>query len=487
MHINQSAQQPPGVAMESFRTASDASLASSSVRSVSTTSSRDLQAITDYLKHHVFAAHRFSVIGSPDERDAALAHNEQIDALVETRANRLYSEGETPATIAETFAKAEKFDRLATTASSAFENTPFAAASVLQYMQPAINKGDWLPTPLKPLTPLISGALSGAMDQVGTKMMDRARGDLHYLSTSPDKLHDAMAASVKRHSPALGRQVVDMGIAVQTFSALNVVRTVLAPALASRPSVQGAVDFGVSTAGGLVANAGFGDRMLSVQSRDHLRGGAFVLGMKDKEPKAALSEETDWLDAYKAIKSASYSGAALNAGKRMAGLPLDVATDGLKAVRSLVSATSLTKNGLALAGGYAGVSKLQKMATKNITDPATKAAVSQLSNLVGSVGVFAGWTTAGLATDPAVKKAESFIQDKVKSTASSTTSYVADQTVKLAKTVKDMSGEAISSTGASLRRTVNNLRHRSAPEADIEEGGISAFSQNETPFQLRRL
>ncbi|KGS12887.1 type III effector, partial [Pseudomonas coronafaciens] len=222
------------------------------MRSVSTTSSRDLQAITDYLKHHVFAAHRFSVIGSPDERDAALAHNEQIDALVETRANRLYSEGETPATIAETFAKAEKFDRLATTASSAFENTPFAAASVLQYMQPAINKGDWLPTPLKPLTPLISGALSGAMDQVGTKMMDRARGDLHYLSTSPDKLHDAMAASVKRHSPALGRQVVDMGIAVQTFSALNVVRTVLAPALASRPSVQGAVDFGVSTAGGLV-------------------------------------------------------------------------------------------------------------------------------------------------------------------------------------------------------------------------------------------
>ncbi|GBH21675.1 type III effector, partial [Pseudomonas syringae pv. actinidiae] len=201
------------------------------MRSVSTTSSRDLQAITDYLKHHVFAAHRFSEIGSPDERDAALAHNEQIDALVETRANRLYSEGETPATIAETFDKAEKFDRLATTASSAFENTPFAAAAVLQYMQPAINKGDWLPTQLKPLTPLISGALSGAMDQVGTKMMDRARGDLHYLSTSPDKLHDAMAASVKRHSPALGRQVVDMGIAVQTFSALNVVRTVLAPAL----------------------------------------------------------------------------------------------------------------------------------------------------------------------------------------------------------------------------------------------------------------
>ncbi|BCS46114.1 hypothetical protein Pta6605_44450 [Pseudomonas amygdali pv. tabaci] len=291
-----------------------------------------------------------------------------------------------------------------------------------------------------------------------------------------------MAASVKRHSPGLGRQVVDMGIAVQTYSARNAVRTVLAPALASRPAVQSAVDISVSTAGGLAANAGFGNRMLSVQSRDHLRGGAFVLGLKDKEPKADLNEETDWLDAYNAIKSASYSGAALNAGKRMAGLPLDIATDGLKAVRSLVSATSLVQNGVALAGGFAGVGKLQEMATKNITHPATSAAVSQLTNLAGSAGVFAGWTTAALATDPAVKKAESFIQDTVKSTASSTTGYVADQTVKLAKTVKDKGGEALVNTGASLRNTVNNLRHRPAREADIEEGGIAA-SPSETPFQ----
>ncbi|RMP09547.1 Type III effector HopAA1-1 [Pseudomonas syringae pv. persicae] len=482
MHINRSAQQPPGIEIESFRTASDASLASSSVRSVNSGAQDNLHAITDYLKDHVFAAHKLPLTGSLDDHAAIHAHNEQIDALIDARARRLSEQGETRASIGETFAKAEKFDRLATTASSALRATPFAAASVLQYMQPAINKGDWLPAPLKPLTPFISGALSGVMDQVGTKMMDRATGDLHYLSTSPDRLHDAMAASVKRHSPGLGRQVVDMGIAVQTYSARNAVRTVLAPALASRPAVQSAVDISVSTAGGLAANAGFGNRMLSVQSRDHLRGGAFVLGLKDKQPKADLNDETDWLDAYNAIKSASYSGAALNAGKRMAGLPLDIATDGLKAVRSLVSATSLVQNGVALAGGFAGVGKLQEMATKNISHPATSAAVSQLTNLAGSAGVFAGWTTAALATDPAVKKAESFIQDTVKSTASSTTGYVADQTVKLAKTVKDKGGEALVNTGASLRNTVNNLRHRPAREADIEEGGIAA-SPSETPFQ----
>ncbi|SOQ07278.1 type III effector HopAA1-1 [Pseudomonas syringae pv. persicae] len=485
MHINRPVQQPPVTATDSFRTASDASLASSSVRSVSSDQQREINAIADYLTDHVFAAHKLPPADSADGQAAVDVHNAQITALIETRASRLHFEGETPATIADTFAKAEKLDRLATTASGALRAAPFAMASLLQYMQPAINKGDWLPAPLKPLTPLISGALSGAMDQVGTKMMDRATGDLHYLSASPDRLHDAMAASVKRHSPSLARQVLDTGVAVQTYSARNAVRTVLAPALASRPAVQGAVDLGVSMAGGLAANAGFSNRLLSVQSRDHQRGGALVLGLKDKEPKAQLSEENDWIEAYKAIKSASYSGAALNAGKRMAGLPLDMATDAMGAVRSLVSASSLTQNGLALAGGFAGVGKLQEMATKNITDPATKAAVSQLTNLAGSAAVFAGWTTAALTTDPAVKKAESFIQDTVQSTASSTTGYVADQTVKLAKTVKDMGGEAITHTGASLRNTVNNLRQRPAREADIEEGGTEA-SPSEIPFRPMR-
>ncbi|KPX46185.1 Type III effector HopAA1-1 [Pseudomonas syringae pv. helianthi] len=482
---NRPSLQPLEIESESFRSALE-SLASGSVRSVSSTSQDDPQPIIDYLKDHVFAAHKLPLTDSAGDQSAIHAHNAQIDALIDARARRLSNERETRATIAETFAKAEKLDRMATLSSSALRATPFAAASMLQYMQPAINKGDWLPTPLKPLAPLISGALSGAMDQVGTGVMNRATGDLHYLSTAPEKLHDAMAASVKRHSPGVALQAVDMGIAVQTYTARNAVRTVLAPALASRPAVQGAVDIGVSAAGGLAANAGFGNRMLSVQSRDHLRGGAFVLGLKDKEPKADLSAENDWFTAYREIQSASYSGAALNAGKRVAGLPLDIATDGLKAVRSLVSATSLVQNGLALAGGFAGVGKLQEMATRNITYPATKAAVSQLTNLAGSAGVFAGWTTAAVATDPVVKKAESFLQDTVKSTTSSATGYVADQTVKLAKTVKDKGGEAITATGATLRNTVDNLRRRPVREPDIEEGGVAAFSPSETPFQPGR-
>lgn len=460
------------------------SQASSSVQSVNSATEDNLRGITDCLQD-IFAAHKL-----PGNDSAAHAHNQQIDALINSRARCLHDKEQTPAMIRDTFAKAQKLDRLATTASGALRAMPFAAASVLQYMKPAINKGDWLPTPLKPLTPFIAGAMSGVMDQVGTGVMNRATGNAHYLTAPTERLHDVMAASVKRNEPGLMKQAVDMGVAVQTYTARNAVRTVLAPALASHPTAQGAVDISVSALGGLAANAGFSNRMQSVQERDHLRGAAFVLGLKDKEPKADLKDETDWLHAYEAIQSASYSGAALNAGKRVAGLPVDIATDGLKAVRSLVSATSLMQNGVALAGGFAGVGKLQELATENVTRPAAKAAVSQLTNLAGSAGVFAAWTTAAVATGPATEKAESFLQDTVKSAASSVSSYVASHTAELATQTAGLAtqgvrrgGEAIVTTGAMLRSTYDSLRHRNAREPDIEEGGIPAGSPSEFPFR----
>ncbi|TKJ68324.1 type III effector [Pseudomonas viridiflava] len=460
--------------MQSSRASNDAS----SVEAASVTDQANHLDIVEHLNSY-FEVHKMPVSGSVsaadgDELRANQAHNDKINALVSSRARVLVDMGETKAMIADTFAKAEMLDRLATTASSALRAVPFAGASVLQYMQPAINKGDWLPTSLKPLTPLISGAVSGAMDQIGTAMMNRATADIHYLKAAPEDLHDVLAASVKRHAPGLARQSLDLGIAVQTYTARNALRTVLAPALASRPEIQGAVDISVSAAGGLVANAGLGNRMLSVQARDHQRGAALVLGLKDKQPKATLDEETDWLEAYNAIKSASYSGAAINAGKRMAGLPLDAMTDGVKAVAGYMTGTSLMKNGLVLAGGFAAVGKVQEAGTRTISNPVTKALVSQVTNLAGSAPVFAAWTTVDVVGDTLTDKTEAFIQNTVKSSASSAADYAAARTAKLATDGLRASGEAMTYTGERLRQTFDTLRHRTVREPDIEEGGRSA-------------
>jgi hypothetical protein len=464
----------------------------------------EVRLIADYLKEHVFAVHKQEMMPAPagasqGELDEINAHNEhvtrnnqQLDRIADSRARVLQREGETLGDIADTLAKGEKFDRLAARTSSAFRATPFAAATVLQYMKPEINKGDWLPTPLKPLTPLISGALSGVMDQVGTGLMNRVTGDNQYLKTTPDKLHSAMADSLKRHAPGLLQQSADMGGAIQSYTARNVLRTVVATPLAGHPKAQAAVDTAISAAGGLAANAVFASRMQSTERRDHQRGAAHVFGRKDAEARP-LDEETEWLQAYRDIKNASYTGAALNAGKRLAGMPIDILTDGSKAVRSLVSASSLTQNGLALA-------------TRNISNPYAKTAVSQLTNTLGSAGVFAGWTTAGVLTDPATRAAEDFLQNDVKRAASSATAtaahktadgarYAADKTVAgvefaairtaagveiaIDKTAagidkvatKAAAGvDAVVTTGAALKaRYDNHVRRREAdPESGIE-------------------
>ncbi|MFY1668307.1 type III effector [Pseudomonas sp. Pseu.R1] len=449
----------------------------------------EVRVIADYLKTHVFAAHRQALKDIP--RDASQAeldevglyneratqNNRQLDLIAESRARVLQREGETLGDIADTLAKAEKLDRLAARSSSAFRAIPFAAATVLQYARPEINKGDWLPTPLKPLTPLISGALSGVMDQVGTGVMNRVTGDTQYLKAAPEKLHGAMADSLKRQAPGLLQQSVDMGGAIQSYTARNLGRTIVATALAGHPGLQAGMDTGIAAVGGLAANAAFASRMQTTENRDHQRGGAYVFGRKDTETKP-LDEETEWLDAWRGMKNASYTGAALNAAKRVAGMPIDILTDGGKAVRGLVTASSLTQNGLALAGGFAGVGKLQELATKNISNPYAKTAVSQLTNAAASSAVFAGWTTAGVVTDPATRAAEDLLQNTVKNAASTSASFVGTRTAEAARATANAAVRATNTginaavtTGAALRAQYDNhVRRRDRdPDEDFIE------------------
>lgn len=446
------------------------------------TAETEIRAISEYLKTQVFAGHKQAPVTPPRDVSAARlteinAHNAgvtrnnaQLDAIADSRARVLHGLNETPATIADTLAKAEKLDRLASRSSSAFRAIPFASATVLQYAKPEITQGAWLPAPLQPLTPFISGAVSGIMDQVGTGVMNRVTDDAHYLKAPAAKLHDALAESARRNAPGLTQKSVDMGVGIQGYSARNLLRAGVATTLAGSPKAQALTDTVISSAGGLVANGLFGNRMHTTENRDHQRGGAFIFGRKDTQPKP-LDDETDWLAAYQGVKNASYSGAALNAGKRLAGMPLDILTDSSKAVRSLVSATSLTQNGLALAGGFAGVGKLQEMATKNITNPYLKTAVSQLTNTAASSAVFAGWTTAGVVTGPATEAAEDLLQNGVKNAASATASFVGDQAAAGGRAVgslADRTTRAAVTTAADLRAEYDNHVRRRDRNPDID-------------------
>lgn len=342
-------------------------------------------------------------------------HNAQIDSLIDSRAAKLLLIEESPADVRAMLSKAAILDRVSTNASGAFRSASFAGASVLQFMKPLINEGKWLPTALQPLARFIPGAVPGVMDTVGTGMMNQVTGNAHYLYASPDQLHDAMLHSLEKNDPGKKQKVLDHAIGIQGYTVRNASRTVVAPVMEHfAPSAKGATDISIVAGGGLLAGAAYFNRLHTTEQRDSLRGPAFLFGRKDAQPKEDMADETEWLDTYMALKDASVSSLAFNAAKRLAGLPVDVLTDGLSAMRNLATPTTLAQNGIALALGFAAVGVAQEALAGLVSHPVAKEAVSQAANTILSAGVFAGLVALGVVTDPVADKAVKFLQNDVK-------------------------------------------------------------------------
>ncbi|WP_297831650.1 type III effector [Pseudomonas sp.] len=360
--------------------------------------------------------------GSP-EREQINKHNEGIEDLINSRAAGLCEQGETRETVQDTLAKAPGMDLKATVGKAMFRGIPFAAASVLQYLRPDIGAGAFLPDSLKFAAPLVSGLISGAMDTVGTTMMDRATDDAHYLKAPADKLNSTMANVLDGKKTAVGKQAVDQGLAIQTYSVRNAVRGGVGMATAGHPKLQGALDIGFTSGLGLVANAGFAARLDATDKRDGRVGPEFLFGRKDDE----------WLGAYNTLKNSSVASQLASATKRVAGMPINILTDTPKALRALGTATSLTQLA-ALGGGFAGVGKLQALAASKLpagTKPYVQAAVQHGINIAGSAATFGAWTTASTLTDKATTSTSDFLQNDVKSGSLKTAEAVGSGAVKL--------------------------------------------------------
>ena len=392
-------------------------------------------------------------------------HNAQIDSLIDSRAAKLQEMGETPADIRAMLSKAGTLDRVSTSASSAFRSMPFAAASVLQYMKPHINQGKWLPTALQPLAPFISGAVVGVMDTVGTGVMNQVTGNAHYLKASPAQLHDAMTHSLENNDPGNKQKILDHGIAIQGYSVRNAARIGLGTIMeVTAPLAKGAVDISVAALGGMAAGAVYGNRVHTTEQRDSLRGAAFLFGRKDTQPKEDMADETEWLDAYKALKDASVSSLAFNAAKRVAGLPVDVLTDGLSAIRNLATPSALAQNGIGLSAGFAAVGVSQGALAGLVSHPVAKEAVSQTTNTVLSAGVFVGWAALSIVTDSVVDKAEKLLKNDVKGAPAT----VAKVGMKVGKAGVDV-GMKVGKAGVDVGMKVGNAGI-DAGKAGIEEG-----------------
>jgi hypothetical protein len=318
----------------------------------------------------------------PHETDE---NREQIRALVLERTRQLLAMGETAKSVGETFTKASRMDAVSQAAAGFLGSMPFAAATLVQGAAPDLTN---FPTPFQ--SGAAGGAVSHVFDAAGGKMLEKARSNTQWLSADADKLAPVMADAKQASAPGTLRTHLENAVAIQTFTARNLARTVTNTVLthASGAATAGRVDLWMSAAGSPLAGAAYNLAMHHAAQQNHRVGPEFLLGRED------------WADRYTELKAATWSGAAANGIGRLARIPFDAATSATDAAQSLFKPTSLAQ-GTALAVGFgavgAAVTAAADVAAEHHVSATGTAAIKQGVQTLGAAGVFPLWTSAGLA------------------------------------------------------------------------------------------
>lgn len=345
--------------------------------------------------------------------------------LIEQRATRLNDLGETPQSIEAVLAKGQKLDRVAQAAVGTVRSVPFGIASRMLDTVPALTSFARTPAQIG----YTAGLFSGAVDSYGGGggVLKKATSDTQWLAAKPDDLEPVMARAAKDKQPGLGRVAVEVGAAFQTYSLRNVLRIGAAALSTHTLGNKGAaeVDSWLAATGSPVAGAAAYAALQHLNEKNHRVGPEYLLGRRD------------WEAQYMALKDTNpWTAPLANAGKRLAKVPLDMATDSLEAIRTLGNATDLIKSAGVLGGGFAGILAAKSAATEAATrhglpEPAV-AAIGQAVNTLASAPVFATWTTADVMTGAALDKAVETLQEQVPGLAGRTAGYVQLQATDLA-------------------------------------------------------
>lgn len=384
-------------------------------------------------------------------------NGEEMDALVQGRANRLHELGYVPADVERLLDKAERMDRVTVPTQGAVGGLPFGVVTVVLDKVPGVT-ADAAGNP--GYTGYIAGAMSGAADVVGGGVLGKTTEDSLWLKRRPTSLKRLwrtrrrpsprpIRSSRQGKAPWPSRHSAPETPFVWVLAILNA---------SNLPKVAAAVDTAIGSVGGMVAGAGYAVLMHNNQKAAGLVGGAQLFGRKD------------WEDQFEELKKCSPSQPYINGAKRAAKFPLDVATETLSAVRKVFEGGNLLTNGGALAGGFAltGMARnAAKQAALNQGLPkGAVAAADHAVNVVGSAITFAAYGAAGVLAGKAVDKGVEVIQEEVPRKALDLAVDKAKATGALVGSARDgliTAGNAISGVGTAAMRV---LRQRPAPTVD---------------------
>ncbi|MBN3829398.1 hypothetical protein G3O00_38220 [Burkholderia sp. Ac-20384] len=359
--------------------------------------------------------------------------NDEVTQLIADRVQQLHAMGETAESIAAVFAKAHRMDAAASMASGFLGSIPFGAATVVESKVPQLT--NYAKTPTEQA--MAGGTLAHIFDAAGSELLRQSRENVTWLAPSTENAgadnatapteeglaeHQRVAVVERmkeRSAPSALQQHLEAAAAIQTFSARNIVRSIVTPAITATKgaAVAGQVDMWMSAVGSPLAGAASALIGNAIERKQHRVGPEYLLA------------RSDWKQQYENLKKATWSGAAANGLGRLARIPIDVATNATTAAQSLLKPTKLA-TGAALTFGSGLSGAVQDAIAKQNPghSPATTALATQVAGtVISGVVTFPAWTSAAVATDAIAKKvtaiahsAGNVIQNGVANAASAT-------------------------------------------------------------------
>lgn len=361
--------------------------------------------------HHVSGACYYSANEAALHHKLAALFGRHIDGenaadfhrLIEDRTRQLHAMRETPESVEAVLTKGSRLDGIAQVTRGAVRAIPFAVASVAFDTYPQLSAFAEGAAQLG----LHAGLQSGIADTFGGALLDKATADTRWLAAEPSRLEPVMQQASEQKKPSTGRLAGENAAAIQTYSLRNLLRLGTAAAVTAKfgPATAAKVDTWLTAGGGLVAGGLMSGATHAVDRQQGRAGPEYLLG------------RTDWKEQYLALKNTNAFTAPLTgAGKRLAKLPLNIATDGLRAGREVVSAAGMSKNGL-LAGGFAATLSARSAVSQAMNskgfNAASQAAMSHLTNVALSAPIFASVPAAEILAPVISEKLTQKLQEGI--------------------------------------------------------------------------
>lgn len=324
--------------------------------------------------------------------------------------------------------KAKKLDQWADATVGAAKSTPFAVASVLTDLVPALSGGALVTDTFT--KGYIVGGISAIFDTAGGEALSRAIHDAYWLrinkgDQTPSLSYDPeanevhtihhqgeMSAAMQKAVESLdaeiglGTKVGQAALSFQSYTVRNLARTAISPLaslLVSEATVS-KIDTGVAAVGGMISGAG---AYLGLGHFAHKNGVADF---------SALLSRHDFIDRLDQLEKTSLNRQATNALVRASKVPIDIITDGTSALQAVFALENLAAEAGPLAGGIASIfmakTKIATSLALQNYSTASRLALTQFGGAVVMVPVLGLWPAASIITNHYKKPAADAIHKR---------------------------------------------------------------------------